>query len=70
MTRKNTICLWYDGTALEAAHFYVQTFPDSAVGAINRSPDDYPASKQGFRPPWGWGRTLVTASRSLPARGR
>src|ERR1041384_756679 len=24
---KNTICLWYDGTAEEAADFYVKTFP-------------------------------------------
>ena len=22
MTPKNTLCLWYDGTALEAAQFY------------------------------------------------
>jgi predicted 3-demethylubiquinone-9 3-methyltransferase (glyoxalase superfamily) len=31
MVSKNTICLWYNGTALEAATFYAQTFPDSAV---------------------------------------
>ena len=47
MNSKNTICLWYDGTALEAAQFYAQTFPDSAVGAIHRAPADYPAGKQG-----------------------
>ncbi len=35
MTPKNTICLWYDGTALEAAQFYARTFPDSTVGAIH-----------------------------------
>jgi predicted 3-demethylubiquinone-9 3-methyltransferase (glyoxalase superfamily) len=45
--KKNTICLWYDGTALEAAQFYAQTFPDSAVGAIHRAPGDYPAGKEG-----------------------
>ena len=28
----NTICLWYDGSAEEAARFYADTFPDSAVG--------------------------------------
>ena len=28
---KNTICLWYDGDAEEAARFYAETFPDSAV---------------------------------------
>ena len=30
MTSKNTICLWFDGTALAAANFYAETFPDSA----------------------------------------
>ena len=47
MVAKNTICLWYDGTALEAAQFYARTFPDSAVGAVHRAPGDYPAGKQG-----------------------
>ena len=47
MTSKNTICLWYDGTAVDAANFYAETFPDSAVGAVHRSPADYPSGKQG-----------------------
>ncbi|PKG96381.1 hypothetical protein CXF92_00880 [Pseudomonas sp. Choline-3u-10] len=47
MNSKNTICLWYDGTALEAATFYAETFPDSAVGAVHRAPGDYPSGKQG-----------------------
>ena len=47
MISKNTICLWYDGTALDAANFYAQTFPDSAVGAVFHAPGDYPAGKQG-----------------------
>jgi predicted 3-demethylubiquinone-9 3-methyltransferase (glyoxalase superfamily) len=47
MAGKNTICLWYDGTALEAAQFYAKTFPDSAVGAVVRAPGDYPAGKEG-----------------------
>ncbi|NWB45161.1 VOC family protein [Pseudomonas gingeri] len=47
MTGKNTICLWYDGTALEAATFYAETFPDSAVVAVHRAPGDYPSGKQG-----------------------
>jgi 2-polyprenyl-6-hydroxyphenyl methylase/3-demethylubiquinone-9 3-methyltransferase len=38
MTSKNTICLWYDGNALDAARFYAETFPDSAVGAVHRAP--------------------------------
>ncbi|MDB5854897.1 MAG: hypothetical protein JWR22_2938 [Herminiimonas sp.] len=47
MVSKNTICLWYDGTALDAAQFYAQTFPDSVVGRICRAPADYPAGKKG-----------------------
>lgn len=47
MIAKNTICLWYDGTALEAATFYAQTFPDSAVGTVYRAPADYPSGKRG-----------------------
>lgn len=44
---KNTICLWYDHDAQEAANFYAQTFPDSQVGAIHRAPSDYPGGKAG-----------------------
>lgn len=47
VTAKNTICLWYDGTALDSAAFYAQTFPDSAVGAVHRAPSDYPSGKEG-----------------------
>jgi predicted 3-demethylubiquinone-9 3-methyltransferase (glyoxalase superfamily) len=47
MVSKNTICLWYDGTALEAAQFYASTFPDSAVQAVHRAPGDYPAGTEG-----------------------
>lgn len=47
MANKNTICLWYDGGALDAARFYAETFPDSKVGAIHRAPGDYPNGKQG-----------------------
>lgn len=38
MVSKNTIFLWYDGDALDAARFYAETFPDSAVGAVLRAP--------------------------------
>ena len=47
MTPKNTVCLWFDGTALEAAQFYARTFPDSAVGAVHRAPADYPSGQEG-----------------------
>jgi 2-polyprenyl-6-hydroxyphenyl methylase/3-demethylubiquinone-9 3-methyltransferase len=47
MVSKNTICLWYDGTAEAAARFYAETFPDSAVKAVHRAPGDYPSGKQG-----------------------
>jgi len=47
MANKNTICLWYDGTALDAATFYAKTFPDSAVGAVHRAPGDFPSGKEG-----------------------
>jgi predicted 3-demethylubiquinone-9 3-methyltransferase (glyoxalase superfamily) len=47
MTPKNTICLWYDSDALDAARFYAQTFPDSAVGRVMHAPGDYPSGKEG-----------------------
>jgi predicted 3-demethylubiquinone-9 3-methyltransferase (glyoxalase superfamily) len=47
MTPKNTVCLWYDTHAEQAARFYAETFPDSAVGTIYRAPSDYPSGKQG-----------------------
>lgn len=47
MVARNTICLWYDGTALEAATFYAQTFPDSAVHAVHHAPADFPSGSKG-----------------------
>ncbi len=44
---RNTICLWFDHEAEEAARFYAQVFPDSSVGAVHRAPGDYPDGKQG-----------------------
>ena len=44
---KNTICLWFDRNAEEAARFYAATFPDSSVGAVHHAPGDYPDGKQG-----------------------
>ena len=44
---KNTICLWYNGDAEDAARFYAKTFPDSSVGAVHRAPGDFPSGKKG-----------------------
>ena len=44
---KNTICLWYDGGAEEAARFYAKTFPDSSVGELYTAPGDFPSGKKG-----------------------
>ena len=47
MTPKNTICLWYDNDALDAARFYAATFPDSKVTGVHEAPTDYPGGKKG-----------------------
>ncbi len=47
MADKLTTVLWFDGDAEEAARFYADTFPDSAVGTIFRAPSDFPGGKQG-----------------------
>ena len=44
---KNTICLWYEYEAEPAARFYAETFPDSAVNAVQRAPGDYPSGQKG-----------------------
>jgi len=47
MTAKNTVCLWYDNDAEDAASFYASTFPDSRVIAVHKAPADYPSGKAG-----------------------
>lgn len=47
MTAKNTVCLWYDNDAEDAANFYASTFPDSRVTAVHKAPADYPSGKAG-----------------------
>jgi len=47
MKPKNTICLWFDKDAHDAARFYAATFPDSEVTAVHQAPGDYPSGKAG-----------------------
>ena len=47
MIAKNTICLWFDKDAQDAANFYSTTFPDSTVGTIFYAPSDFPGGKEG-----------------------
>lgn len=47
MISKNTVCIWYDREAEEAARFYASVFPDSEVRAVVRAPADYPSGKAG-----------------------
>lgn len=44
---RNTICLWFETDAEEAARFYAETFPDSSVQAVHHAPSDYPSGEQG-----------------------
>jgi predicted 3-demethylubiquinone-9 3-methyltransferase (glyoxalase superfamily) len=47
MVHKNTICVWYDKDARQAAEFYASVFPDSKVTAVQTAPGDYPSGKKG-----------------------
>lgn len=47
MTAKNTVCLWYEKGAEEAANFYAATFPDTSVSAVHKAPSDFPDGKAG-----------------------
>ena len=44
---KNTICLWYDGDAEEAARFYAKTFPDSSVDAVHLRRETFRPGRKG-----------------------
>lgn len=44
---KNTICIWYDRGAEEAAKFYAKTFPDTSVGQLHLAPGDSPSGSKG-----------------------
>jgi predicted 3-demethylubiquinone-9 3-methyltransferase (glyoxalase superfamily) len=45
---KITPTLWYNGTAEEAAQFYVRLLPASRIEAVNRSPIDTPSGPAGM----------------------
>jgi predicted 3-demethylubiquinone-9 3-methyltransferase (glyoxalase superfamily) len=61
MKPKNTICLWFDKDAHDAARFYAAVFPDSEVTAVHRAPKDR----------WGvcWQITPRTLTEALAAGG-
>jgi predicted 3-demethylubiquinone-9 3-methyltransferase (glyoxalase superfamily) len=40
-------CLWFDGQAEEAAHFYASIVPDSHVDQVHRAASAYPNGKEG-----------------------
>ncbi len=47
MTPRNTVCLWFNGDAEQAARFYAATLPDSTVGSVFRAPTDFPSGRAG-----------------------
>lgn len=47
MAKEIRNCLWFDGTAEEAARFYAETFPDSSVDAVRRAPANFPGGRKG-----------------------
>jgi len=46
MHAKNTIFLWFNKDALDAAQFYAATFPDSEVISVFRAPSDFPGGQK------------------------
>jgi predicted 3-demethylubiquinone-9 3-methyltransferase (glyoxalase superfamily) len=47
MIPKNTICLWFNNDAKEAASFYAATFPDSKITHVFHAPSDFPGGHVG-----------------------
>jgi predicted 3-demethylubiquinone-9 3-methyltransferase (glyoxalase superfamily) len=48
MTPKNTICLWFDKDAVDAARFYAATFPYSEVTAVHEAPGKLRTAEHGW----------------------
>ena len=46
---KDTICVWFDKDAHEAARFYAATFPNREVTAVHGAPSDLPGRQAGRR---------------------
>ncbi len=49
-----TTCLWFDGQAEEAAHYYVSIFKNSSIGRIGRYNEAGPAPPAPRRPSTSW----------------
>jgi hypothetical protein len=64
---RNTICLWYNRDAEDAARLYADTVPDSSVDAVHRAPGDFPSGQQGDVLTVEF--TVATAVRRAPAAG-
>jgi len=63
MASKNTICLWYDGAALDAARFYAETFPGQHGGRSTPRTGRLPDGQGGQRPDGGIHRDGHTVHR-------
>ena len=44
---KSALCLWFKEGADDAARFYCDLFPDSAIHTVNLAPSDWPGGKKG-----------------------
>ena len=44
---KISSCLWFNGTAEEAARFYTSLFPDSRIDKVHRAAADNPSTPEG-----------------------
>jgi predicted 3-demethylubiquinone-9 3-methyltransferase (glyoxalase superfamily) len=44
---KFSVCLWYDGTAEQAAQHYTSIFPESRIVRVDRAMADNPSTKEG-----------------------
>lgn len=47
MSETITTCLWFEGQAEQAARFYTDLLPNSAIDSMTRAPMDYPGGAAG-----------------------